>query len=139
MPMHDAFFLLCYSWMSKEDLAIQRDDKDLIFKRNSCVEKAKESDLLIQSQVKKKGPTKKGKACKSRICDKVIFQNHKTLLIASLYETVLLMFMSFIFKFKHKSPPVHKLHLKVLEITKELFAVVKLTRTYWIKIDKAQY
>ena len=74
MLMHDAFFLLCYSWMSKEDLAIQRDDKDLIFKRNSCVEKAKESDLLIQSQMKKKGPTKKGKLVNLKSVIKLFFK-----------------------------------------------------------------
>ena len=57
--------MMHYSWMNKEDQAIYRDDKDLIFEQNGCTEKAKESILLIQKQMKKKGLTKKGKASKS--------------------------------------------------------------------------
>ena len=61
--MYDALFLLYYSWINKEDQAIYRD---LIFQQNSCTEsQSKESILLIQKQMKKKGLTKKGKASKS--------------------------------------------------------------------------
>ena len=124
MPMYDALFLLYYSWMNKEDQAIYRDDKDLIFEQNGCTEKAKESILLIQKQMKKEGPTKKGKDCKSRIYEKAIFQKHKTLLIANFYEAVLPMFKSFILIFEQKTPQVHKLHLKLAEVTRDFFACI---------------
>ena len=75
MPMYDALFLLYNSWMNKEDQAIYRDDKDLIFEQNGCTEKAKESVLLIQKQMKKKGLTIKGKARKST--KKLSFKNIK--------------------------------------------------------------
>ena len=124
MPMYDALFLLYYSWMNKEDQAIYRDDKDLIFEQNGCTEKAKESILLIQKQMKKKGLTKKGKDSKSRIYEKVIFQKHETLLIANFYEAVLPMFKSFILVFEQKTPQVHKLHLKLSEVTRDFFTYI---------------
>ena len=67
--------MMHYSWMNKEDQAIYRDDKDLIFEQNGCTEKAKESVLLIQKQMKKKGLTIKGKARKST--KKLSFKNIK--------------------------------------------------------------
>ena len=39
------------------------------------------------------------------------FQNHKTLLIANIYEANLRMFKSFILIFEQKIPQVHKRHL----------------------------
>ena len=123
MPMYDALFLLYNSWMNKEDQAIYRDDKDLIFEQNGCTEKAKESILLIQKQMKKKGLTKKGKARKSRIYKKGIFEKHETLLIANFYEAVLPMFKSFILIFERKTPEVHKLHLNLAEVTRYFLLV----------------
>ena len=110
--------------MNKEDQAIYKDGKDLIFEQNGCTEKAKESILLIQKQMKKEGHTKKGKDCKSRIYEKAIFQKHKTLLIANFYEAVLPMFKSFILIFEQKTPQVHKLHLKLSEVTRDFFACI---------------
>ena len=74
--------------------------------------------------MKKKGLTKKGKTRKSRIYEKVIFQKHKTLLIANFYEAVLPMFKSFILTFEQKTPQVHKLHLKLAEVTRDFFACI---------------
>ena len=74
--------------------------------------------------MKKKGLTKKGKTCKSRIYEKVIFQKHKTLLIANFYEAVLPMFKSFILIFEQKTPQVYKLHLKLAEVTRDVFACI---------------
>ena len=124
MPMYDALFLLYYSWTNKEDQAIYRDDKDLIFEQNSCTEKAKELIFLIQKQMKKKVLIKKGKARKSRIYKKVIFQKHKILLIANFYEAVLPMLKSFIFICEQKTPQVHKLHIKLAEVTRDFFACI---------------
>ena len=64
---------------------------------------------------------KKGKAHKSRIYKKVIFQKHKTLLIANFYEALLPMFKSFILIFEQKTTQVHKLHLKLAEVTRDFF------------------
>ena len=74
--------------------------------------------------MKKKGLTKKGKTRKSRIYEKVIFQKHKTLLIANFYEAVLPMFKSFILTFEQKTPQVYKLHLKLAEVTRDFFACI---------------
>ena len=60
--MYDALFLLYYSWINKEDQVIYRD---LIFQQNGCTENQAKESILIQKQMKKKGLTKKGKACKS--------------------------------------------------------------------------
>ena len=116
--------MMHYSWMNNEDQAIYRDDQDLIFEQNGCTEKVKKSILLIQKQMKKKGLTKKGKASKSRMYEKFIFQKHETLLIANFFEAVLPMFKSFILVFEQKTPQVHKLHLKLSEVTRDFFACI---------------
>ena len=113
-----------YSWMNNEDQAIYRDDQDLIFEQNGCTEKVKKSILLIQKQMKKKGLTKKGKASKSRMYEKFIFQKHETLLIANFFEAVLPMLKSFILVFEQKTPQVHKLHLKLSKVTRDFFACI---------------
>ena len=65
--------------------------------------------------MKKKGPSKKGKFI--NVYKEVIFQNHKTLLIANLYEAVFPMIKSFTLIFEQKTPQVHKFHLKLLKVT----------------------
>ena len=92
--------------------------KTLFFNKTAVLKKPKESILLIQKQIKKKGLTKKGKVRKSRIYEKFIFQKYKTFWIANFYEAVLPMFKSFILIFEQKTPQVHKLHLKLAEVTK---------------------
>ena len=110
--------LLFCSWTNKEDQAIYRDGKDLIFEQNGCTEKAKESILLIQKQMKKEGLTKKGKDCKSRIYEKVIFQKHKN------FVNRQFLWSCFALITEQKTLQVHKLHLKLSEVTRYFFACI---------------
>ena len=46
------------------------------------------------------------------------------MLIANFYEALLPMFKSFILIFEQKTPQVHKLHLKLAEVTRDFFACI---------------
>ena len=115
IPMYDASFLLYNSWMRKEDQAIYRDDRDLIFDETALLKKPKSQLFLFKLKWRRKDLVKKGKFI--NVYKKVIFQNHKTLLIPNLYEAVFPMIKSFTVIFEQKTPQVHKLHLKLLKVT----------------------
>ena len=70
----------------------------------------------------KKGLTKKGKARKARIFEKVIFKIEKTHLIAHFYNSVLPMFKSFVLIFEQKNPQVHRIHLQSSELTRDFLS-----------------
>ena len=72
-------------WAEKANLC--REMRKTLFLNDIAVLKAKELILLIQNQMKKKEPTKKGKTCKCRMYEKVVFQNHKTLITKGVHTS----------------------------------------------------
>ena len=117
LPMYDAFFLLYYSWLSKEDKVLYNDEKNSIISKAGVTGDAIKSIDEILKKMSKKGLTKKGKARKARIFEKVIFKREKTHLIAHFYNSVLPMFKSFVLIFEQETPQVHRIHLQISELT----------------------
>ena len=104
LPMYDALYLLHYSWLSINDKALYKDEKNDILTKSKVNEKAKASINAVLGKMNKKGLTKKGKARKVRIYEKVILKKEKTQLIAHFYDSILPMFESFVLIFEQKSP-----------------------------------
>ena len=122
LPMYDAFFLLYYSWVSKEDKVLYKDEKNSIISKAGVTGDAIKFIDEILKKMSKKGLTKKGKARKARIFEKVIFKRKKTHLIAHFYNSVLPMFKSFVLTFEQKTPQVHRIHLQISELTRDLLS-----------------
>ena len=70
----------------------------------------------------KKGLTKKGKARKVRIYEKLILKKEKTQLIAHFYNSILPMFKSFVVIFEQRSPQVHRIDSEISELTCDFFS-----------------
>ena len=122
LPMYDAFFLLYYSWLSKEDKVLHNDEKNSIISKAGVTGDAIKSVEEILKKMSKKGLTKKGKARKARIFEKVIFKREKSHLIAHFYNSVLPMFKSFVLIFEQKTPQVHRIHWQISELTREFLS-----------------
>ena len=125
LPMFDAFFLLYYSWLSKEDKVLYNDEKNSIISKAGVTGDAIKSIDEILKKMSKKGLTKKDKARKARIFEKVIFKREKTHLIAHFYNSVLPMLKSFVLIFEQKAPQVHRIHLQISESCDFLSCFVK--------------
>ena len=78
LPMYDALYLLYYSWLSINDKALYKDEKNDILTKSKVNEKAKASINVVLGKMNKKGLTKKGKARKVRIYEKLILKKEKT-------------------------------------------------------------
>ena len=70
----------------------------------------------------KKGLTKKGKARKVCIYEKLILKKEKTQLIARFYSNILSMFKSFVLIFEQESLQVHRIHSEISELTCDFFS-----------------
>ena len=91
------------------------DEKDYILA--GVNDRAKKSSKEILKKMSKKKMMKKWKERKARICEKLIFQKGKTLLIGHLYSSVLPMFKYFVLIFEQKSSQVHIFYLEISEST----------------------
>ncbi|XP_066924720.1 uncharacterized protein [Clytia hemisphaerica] len=119
-PMFSALWLLYFSWMTKEDRLLYKDEKELLTVDAS--KEGKQNIIEIQSTMRKKGLTKKGKERKQRIFGKLIHRCDMTKLVAEFYQAVLPLFKSFVLIFQQKSPQVHRLHSSISSVTREFFA-----------------
>ena len=121
-PMHDALWVLYFSWLSKENRELYKEDKQVVLKNPGISDEGISSVNRIQNTMRKKGLWKKGSERKKRIYDKIIFRSEMTKLIANFYQPVLPMFKSFVLIFEQKCPQVHKLHSQITSITRDLMA-----------------
>ena len=80
-----SFCCATLGWAEKANLC--REMRKTLFLNDIALLKAKELILLIQNQMKKKESTKKGKTCKSWMYEKVVFQNHKTLITKGVHAS----------------------------------------------------
>ena len=71
LPMDDALFVLCYSWLSMDGKLLYNDEKDNIIPEVN--DRAKKSRKEILKKMSKKRMTKKLKERKARVCEKLIF------------------------------------------------------------------
>ena len=106
----------------KDDKLLYNDDTDDILA--GINDRAKESSKEILKKMGKKRMAKKEKKRKTRICERPFFKKGKTIAhfcnISLITFHVLPLFKSFLFIFKQKSPQVHRLHLKLSELTQDL-------------------
>ena len=105
LPMYDALYVLYYSWLSVNDKAQYKDEKNGILTKSKVNDKAKASIIAVLDKMSEEGLTKKGKArIYEKVCiyEKLILKKEKVQLIAHFYNSILPMFKSFVLIFEQK-------------------------------------
>ena len=120
--MNDALCLLYYSWLSINDKGLYKDEKNDFLIKSEVNDKAKASINAILDKMSKKGLTKKGKARKVSIYEKLILKKEKPQLTASFYNSILPIFKCFVLIFEQKSPQVHRIQSEISELIRDFFS-----------------
>ena len=98
--------------------------KTLFLNKTAALKKPKSQSFLFKSKSRRKDSLKKEKLVNLESTKKLSLKKHKTLLIANFYEAALPVFKSFILIFEQKTPQVHKLLLKLPEVTRDFFVCI---------------
>lgn len=125
----DALVMFYFSWLSKDDTNIFKDDITAITAKRELSVSQIEKVNGIQSQLKKKSMTEDGKNRKQRIAVRLFEQKKKTLLHMGIYKAVLTHFNSYLKLFQTRN--VFCLHL----LHSELYQLTKLFFTFFINHD----
>lgn len=114
--LFDAYTVLYYSFLDKKEKLNLRKLVDFIFTKHEVSEEGKsEMEKSIQ-KIAKKSMTKDGKERKERIKGKLFDERRKTIMLLSIYKSVLETLKEYAVLFQAKEPMIHILHDKQIQL-----------------------
>lgn len=117
--MMDAFTLMYYGWVEKEDKEVYKDEVDVLM--NNSSDQSRDKVRYIQKECSKKSLTEKGRERKKRIVVKLFDERKTTELHLSFYTHILPLIKSFVLVLELKEPLVHRVFDDLKECTKTFF------------------
>ena len=118
--MLDAYTVLYWSWLPKEERATYQDILDNITAALPKKDLARLAAII--KLCKEKKLTDDGKAQKHRVVQKLFYTRENTFLYIYMYLSVLPLMKSFILTFEQKSPMIHRMHYEQLTLLTSFLA-----------------
>ena len=128
MPMISSLQILYFSFLPGKAVGenIGKDMYDEDFKKlldeKAVTEKGRTEISKISKTLGRKKMTKDGISRKERINEKLWEKFDKTMLIMHQYDVIYPMFKSFVLVFEQKTPQIHKLYSKLVEVLRQFLS-----------------
>ena len=112
LRMWDAYVIFYFAFLPKENKNDYRDVITSVLIKHDVPQPARLQlkEVWKALEVKSKNFTDDGRRRKARICQKVLYQEKKTLLELNFYVAVMPLLKAYIMLFQCKEPLIHKLH-----------------------------
>nr|XP_019923958.2 uncharacterized protein LOC109619082 [Crassostrea gigas] len=118
LRLWDAYYVFYFGFLKLEDRKIYKPVIRKILNDRKVSEPARAKLDSVHNYLKKKSMTSDGKMRKTRIFEKVLFQEKRTILVLHFYTSVFPILKEYVMMFQTKQPMVHRLYDKQLELFK---------------------
>ena len=117
--MFDLYVIFYFSFLRKEDKKLYKSILNTIYSHHKLSDEVKTRTGAHQNKLKRTKLTKPGKERKDRIVHKVIVDENKTRLYASIYSSALQVMRKYVKIIQQAEPAIFSIHTKQVDVFTE--------------------
>lgn len=122
LRLWEVYTIFYYAFLTKEDKSLYMQTLVQVFHKKDVSQEARKRIREILSSLSRKNMTEEGKRRKKRICEKIFYTRFDTLLTLNFYCSVLPLLKNYVMLFESKTPLIHKLHDKQLDVFRKFLS-----------------